>query len=118
MHIVIVGEQAARTSELDRALADFDMEARWLADPAEALALPAEKPIHAFVLGMRAAGLHGPTLLAQLGALHPEAVRILLLDPIQKHPTWIDARIDSSGDTMLQKTVDTSDDTSAGVVTL
>ena len=44
--------------------------------------------------------------------------RILLLDPVQKHPTWIDARIDSSGDTMLQKTVDTSDDASAGVVTL
>jgi hypothetical protein len=44
--------------------------------------------------------------------------RILLLDPVQKHPTWIDARIESSGDTMLQKTVDTSDDASAGVVTL
>ena len=44
--------------------------------------------------------------------------RILLLDPVQKHPTWIDARIDSGGDTMLHKTVDTSDDASAGVVTL
>ena len=34
--------------------------------------------------------------------------RILLLDPIQKHPIWIDARRDSPGDVDLQKTVDTS----------
>ena len=44
--------------------------------------------------------------------------RILLLDPIQKHPTWIDARFDAGSDAVLQKTVDTSDATSAGVVTL
>ena len=34
--------------------------------------------------------------------------RILLLDPIQKHPTWIDARQDSPGDAGLQRTVDSS----------
>jgi len=44
--------------------------------------------------------------------------RILLLDPIQKHPTWIDARFDAGSEAVLQKTVDTSDATSAGVVTL
>lgn len=44
--------------------------------------------------------------------------RILLLDPIQKHPTWIDARFDAGRDAVLQKTVDTSDETSSGVVTL
>jgi hypothetical protein len=44
--------------------------------------------------------------------------RILLLDPIQKHPTWIDARFDAGSDAVLQKTVDTSDATPAGVVTL
>ncbi len=27
--------------------------------------------------------------------------RILLLDPIQRHPTWIDARNDSSGDAQM-----------------
>ena len=32
--------------------------------------------------------------------------RILLLDPIQKHPTWIDARNDSSGDAEMHGTVD------------
>lgn len=32
--------------------------------------------------------------------------RILLLDPIQKHPTWIDARNDSSGDSGMHGTVD------------
>jgi hypothetical protein len=32
--------------------------------------------------------------------------RILLLDPIQKHPTWIDARNDSSGDAQMRGTVD------------
>lgn len=44
--------------------------------------------------------------------------RILLLDPIQKHPTWIDARFDAGSDAVLLKTVDTSDETSAEVVTL
>lgn len=44
--------------------------------------------------------------------------RILLLDPIQKHPTWIDARFDAGSDAVLQKAVDTSDAPSAGVVTL
>jgi hypothetical protein len=43
--------------------------------------------------------------------------RILLLDPIQKHPMWIDARRDSSGDTDLQKTADSHAPTGRGVVT-
>jgi hypothetical protein len=32
--------------------------------------------------------------------------RILLLDPMQRHPTWIDARNDSSGDARMHGTVD------------
>ena len=32
--------------------------------------------------------------------------RILLLDPIQKHPTWIDARNDSPGGAAVQSTAD------------
>ena len=32
--------------------------------------------------------------------------RILLLDPIQKHPTWIDARNDSSGDSKMHGAID------------
>lgn len=31
--------------------------------------------------------------------------RILLLDPIQRHPTWIDARNDSSGDAQMHGAV-------------
>jgi hypothetical protein len=34
--------------------------------------------------------------------------RILLLDPIQRHPTWIDARRQSPGDGTLQSTVDSN----------
>ena len=48
--------------------------------------------------------------------VHPQ--RILLLDPIQKHPIWIDARRESSGDDAMHSTVDTSHASSAhGVVT-
>jgi hypothetical protein len=43
--------------------------------------------------------------------------RIMLLDPIQKHPTWIDARIESPVEAILRKTVELSDDESFGVVT-
>ena len=42
--------------------------------------------------------------------------RILLLDPIQKHPMWIDARRDSSGDNEMHKTVDSREHTLRGVV--
>ena len=31
--------------------------------------------------------------------------RILMLDPVQKHPTWIDARKESAGDSILRTTV-------------
>ena len=34
--------------------------------------------------------------------------RILLLDPIQRHPTFIDARRESPGDGTLQSTVDSN----------
>jgi len=46
--------------------------------------------------------------------------RILLLDPIQKHPTWIDARIDSSNPAVMHAAVETArdDDAKRGVVTL
>lgn len=43
--------------------------------------------------------------------------RILLLDPIQKHPTWIDARRDSPGDMDVEKTVDSREHVAPGVVT-
>jgi hypothetical protein len=42
--------------------------------------------------------------------------RILLLDPIQKHPIWIDARLDSSGDNEMHKTVDSREHTLRGIV--
>jgi len=42
--------------------------------------------------------------------------RILLLDPIQKHPMWIDARHDSSGDNEMHKTIDSREHTLRGVV--
>jgi hypothetical protein len=43
--------------------------------------------------------------------------RILLLDPIQRHPTWIDARRQSPGDGTLQSTVDSNhDDLTHGIV--
>jgi hypothetical protein len=42
--------------------------------------------------------------------------RILLLDPIQKHPMWIDARRDSSGDNEMHKTVDSREHTLRGTV--
>jgi hypothetical protein len=32
--------------------------------------------------------------------------RILLLDPIQKHPTWIDVRTDSSGESRMHGAID------------
>lgn len=34
--------------------------------------------------------------------------RILLLDPVQKHPIWIDARRESPGDSDTQSTADTA----------
>jgi hypothetical protein len=43
--------------------------------------------------------------------------KILLLDPIQRHPTWIDARRDGSGDGVMQHTVDTREHTLGGVAT-
>ena len=41
--------------------------------------------------------------------------RILLLDPIQKHPMWIDARRESSGDADIEKTVDSREDARGAV---
>jgi hypothetical protein len=44
--------------------------------------------------------------------------RILLLDPVQKHPIWIDARRESSGDSDAHSTADTTHASgSHGVVT-
>ena len=42
--------------------------------------------------------------------------RIMLLDPIQKHPTWIDARHDSSGDNEMHRTIDSREHSLRGVV--
>jgi hypothetical protein len=42
--------------------------------------------------------------------------RILLLDPIQRHPVWIDARRDSSGDNEMHKTIDLREHSLRGVV--
>ncbi len=45
--------------------------------------------------------------------------RILLLDPVQKHPIWIDARRESPGDSDSHSTADTTTHASGshGVVT-
>ncbi|HVT31995.1 MAG TPA: hypothetical protein VHE32_05085 [Rhodanobacteraceae bacterium] len=44
--------------------------------------------------------------------------RILLLDPIQKHPTWIDARDDAPSGTETPQTVESAHaDAARGVVT-
>jgi hypothetical protein len=49
---------------------------------------------------------------------YAKAQRIMLLDPIQKHPIWIDAQRDPSDDADTQHTVDSKhDDSSHGVVT-
>ncbi|MGH8172879.1 MAG: hypothetical protein ACREPX_07005 [Rhodanobacteraceae bacterium] len=44
--------------------------------------------------------------------------RILLLDPIQKHPTWIDARFEGGTDAVLRNAVDVSVEATPDVVTL
>jgi hypothetical protein len=43
--------------------------------------------------------------------------RIMLLDPIQKHPTWIDAGIDSKNSVQIERTVDASHDAAIDIVT-
>jgi hypothetical protein len=72
----------------------------------------------AIIGGVAAAETVSPTVTAVdcpfAKAAKPQ--RILLLDPIQKHPTWIDARRESPSDTDLQKTVDAKD-AARGVVT-
>ncbi|RPE80969.1 HDOD domain-containing protein [Vulcaniibacterium tengchongense] len=82
MRIVIVGEDVGQAGAFEQALADFglDWQAQWLADPAQALNLPADAVIDVFVAGMQAGPLPGPVLLAQLAALYPQAVRVLLLE--------------------------------------
>ena len=44
--------------------------------------------------------------------------RILLLDPVQKHPIWIDARIDSAHDAALRATAGLDIETDDTAVTL
>lgn len=42
--------------------------------------------------------------------------RILLLDPIQKHPTWIDARNDAPSDAAIPQAADSAHAAGAGGV--
>lgn len=80
MRIVIIGEDAARAAEFDGLLADFglDWKIDWL--PAGAPVEPGMPSFDVFVCGLRPGPIGGPELLARVGALYPQAVRILLLD--------------------------------------
>lgn len=81
MRIVIVGEDAGRAGEFEESLSYFDLgwDVRWLAAPDAALSLT--DPVDVVLCGMRVGAVSGPALLAQMSSLHPQAVRILLLDP-------------------------------------
>lgn len=85
MLIVLVGEQGSRGSELEQALADFGLawQVRWIERAEEALNLPDGRP-DVLVCDFEIGGHRGPDLLARLRNQHPEAVRILLLDPTQE----------------------------------
>ena len=80
VHIVIVGEDAARAAEFEGLLADYglDWDIAWLPEgvPVEA-GMPA---FDVFVCGLSPGAMSGPELLARVAALYPQAVRILLLD--------------------------------------
>lgn len=80
MRIVIVGEDAGRAGELEESLGFFgqDWNVSWLAQADAALSIT--DPVDVFLCGLRPGGLPGTVLLSQLAALHPQAVRILLLD--------------------------------------
>ena len=80
MHIVIVGEDAARAAEFEGLLADFglDWDIAWLPEGVQVEAgMPA---FDVFVCGLSPGAMSGPELLARVAALYPQAVRILLLD--------------------------------------
>ena len=80
MHIVIVGEDAARAAEFEGLLADFglDWDIAWLPEGVQVEAgMPA---FDVFVCGLSLGEMSGPELLARVAALYPQAVRILLLD--------------------------------------
>lgn len=83
MHIVIVGEDAARAAEFDQVLGDFGLDwmITWL--PEGAAVEPGMPAFDVFACGLVAGPVGGPELLARVAALYPQAVRILLLDP---HP--------------------------------
>ena len=85
MRIVIVGEDAGRAGEFEQALGDFglDWQVQWLVEPDAALSLQATEPVDLFVCGLRVGPVPGPVLMSQLASLHPQAVRVLLLDQDQ-----------------------------------
>lgn len=79
MRIVIVGEDAGRAGEFEESLGYFDLgwDVHWLAEPDAALALT---EVDVVLCGLRVGAVPGPALLSQVSGLHPQAVRILLLD--------------------------------------
>lgn len=80
MRIVILGEDSGRAAEFNELLSDFGLD--WQVDwqPAGTPVEPASQPVDVFVCGLRPGGVAGSELLAGVAALHPQAVRILLLD--------------------------------------
>ena len=80
VRIVIVGEDAGRAGEFEESLSYFDLgwDVQWLAEPDAALS--SGEPIDVFLCGLRLGAVPGPVLLSQVAALHPQAVRVLLLD--------------------------------------
>ena len=80
VHIVIVGEDAARAAEFEGLLADFglDWDIAWLPEGVQVeVGMPA---FDVFVCGLSPGAMSGPEMLARVAALYPQAVRILLLD--------------------------------------
>lgn len=84
MRIVIVAEHGGRSAglELSQALADFglDWEVRWIEQASAALEIGDDPPVDVLLCEQDVDGHAGSALLSQLRGVHPEAVRILLLE--------------------------------------
>lgn len=86
MFVLIVGSEPSMHAELDRALADFDLD--WQTthaqDAVTALAIALECTVDVAVVELRSVGFDGPALLKQIRSHHPQAARILLLDQAEE----------------------------------
>lgn len=82
MRIVIVGEDAGRAQEFNDVVGDFGLEWQVEWQPTGSPVEPAGQQVDAFVCGLTPGGVDGLQLLHQVAALHPKAVRILLLDAV------------------------------------